>query len=254
MSTLIHVNGTQQLTAHGRRPGAGGLEPRRERNMRLKRERIFRVASDLLRARGFSAVTTQEVSAAAAVAAGTLFRYAATKSELLLMVYNETLRSSIDEGAARAASTPDPAAAVFARLRPLVVAAAREPENSAAYQRELLFGPHDAKFRAEGMALILALEGSLSDTLRRAAPIISDEDARVAGSSLSAVTHLAIARITAADTPESEAINDLRRQVTHIVTGVLHHSRAAGSDSQEEMKETEQVRGGVRNELVTGSV
>ncbi|MGP3708967.1 helix-turn-helix domain-containing protein [Gordonia paraffinivorans] len=44
-----------------------------------------------MRERGFSAVTTQEVSARAGVAAGTLFRYAATKSELLLMVYNEVL-------------------------------------------------------------------------------------------------------------------------------------------------------------------
>lgn len=240
MSTLIRVSGMQQLSDHGRRPGVGGMEPRREQNMRLKRERIFRVASDLLRARGFSAVTTQEVSAAAGVAAGTLFRYAATKSELLLMVYNEALRSSIDEGAARAAATADPSAAVFARLCPLVVAAAREPENSAAYQRELLFGPHDAKFRAEGMALILTLEASLSDTLRRAAPTLSDEEARVAGSSLFAITHLAIARMTASDIPEAEAIDDLGRQVTHIVTGVLHHTPAARSAAREEMKETRQ--------------
>ncbi|UPW05359.1 TetR/AcrR family transcriptional regulator [Rhodococcus pyridinivorans] len=215
----------QQLSERGRRPGVREIESRREQNMRLKRERIFRAASDLLRARGFSEVTTQEVSAAAGVAAGTLFRYAATKSELLLMVYNEALRASIDEGAARAALTPDPAAAVFARLHPLVVAAAREPENSAAYQRELLFGPHDAKFRAEGMALIFELEASLSDTLRRAAPTLSDGEARVTGSSLFAVTHLAIARMTASDIPEADAIDDLRRQVTLIVTGVLHTPR-----------------------------
>ncbi|MDT0178646.1 TetR family transcriptional regulator [Microbacterium sp. ARD31] len=216
------------------------MERRREQNMRLKRERIFRVASDFLRARGFSAVTTQEVSAAAGVAAGTLFRYAATKSELLLMVYNEALRSSIADGAARAALMADPADAVFTRLRPLVAAAAREPENSAAYQRELLFGPHEAKFRAEGMALILALEASLSDTLRRAAPTLSDGEARVAGSALFAVTHLAIARMTASGIPEADAIDDLRRQVTHIVTGALQHTPAAQSAAREEMKETEQ--------------
>ncbi|MDS1116851.1 helix-turn-helix domain-containing protein [Gordonia westfalica] len=192
--------------------------------MRLKRERIFRAASDLMRERGFSAVTTQEVSARAGVAAGTLFRYAATKSELLLMVYNEVLRSSIAEGAEHAASTPEPAAAIVARLSPLVAAAAREPENSAAYQRELLFGPHNAKFRAEGMALIFELEASLADTLRRAAPALSDEEARVAGSALFAITHLAIARMSASDIPEIDAINDLRLQVTQIVTGVVHYT------------------------------
>ncbi len=170
--------------------------------MRLKREWIFRVVSDLLRARGFSAVTTQEVSAAAGVGAGTLFRYAATKSELILMVYNEALRSSMAEGAARAA------------------------EKSAAYQRELLFGPHDAKFRAEGMELIFALEASLSDTLRRAAPHLSDDETQAAASSLFAVAHLAIARMTASEIPPAAAIDDLRRQVTQIVTGVLHHTPA----------------------------
>lgn len=144
--------------------------------MRLKREQIFRVASDLLRARGFSGVTTQEVSAAAGVGAGILFRSAATGSELMLMVYNEALRSSRAEGAARAASTVDPAAAIFDRLCPLVAAATRVPATSAAYQRALPFGPHDAKFRAEGMELIFALEASLSDTLRRAAPHPGDRE------------------------------------------------------------------------------
>ena len=59
---------------------------RRDRNMRDKRDRIFRAAAELFAERGFAAVTTQEVSDRADVAAGTLFRYAATKSELLLMI------------------------------------------------------------------------------------------------------------------------------------------------------------------------
>ncbi|MGP3708966.1 hypothetical protein [Gordonia paraffinivorans] len=66
------------------------------------------------------------------------------------------------------------------------------------------------------MALIFELEASLADTLRRAAPALSDEEARVAGSALFAITHLAIARMSASDIPEIDAINDLRLQVTQI--------------------------------------
>lgn len=47
---------------------------RRDRNMRDKRDRIFRAAAELFAERGFAAVTTQEVSDRADVAAGTLFR------------------------------------------------------------------------------------------------------------------------------------------------------------------------------------
>lgn len=73
---------------------------RRDRNMRDKRDRIFRAASELFAERGFAAVATQEISDRADVAAGTLFRYAASKSELLLMVYNEEFRAALEDGEA----------------------------------------------------------------------------------------------------------------------------------------------------------
>lgn len=66
--------------------------------MREKKERIFAAAQQLFEDRGFSSVTTQEIAAAADVATGTLFRYAANKSELLLMVYNAKFREAMAEG------------------------------------------------------------------------------------------------------------------------------------------------------------
>ncbi len=65
---------------------------RRERNKAEKQDRIFAAAANLFEERGFDAVTTAEIAEAADVGAGTLFRYAATKGELLLMVLNERLR------------------------------------------------------------------------------------------------------------------------------------------------------------------
>ncbi len=80
---------------------------RRDRNMREKRRRIFDAATALFDERGYHAVTTQEVSERADIAVGTLFRYAATKNELLLLIYNEKLRHALERGAERARHSDD---------------------------------------------------------------------------------------------------------------------------------------------------
>ena len=91
-------------------------------------------------------MTTQQISDRADVAAGTLFRYAASKSELLLMVYNSKLDEALREGLERAESVSDPVEAVVALVEPLVTRASESPENAATYQRELLFGSPSERF------------------------------------------------------------------------------------------------------------
>src|ERR1035437_7110529 len=81
---------------------------RRERSMDNKRMRIFEAAAALFNERGYDAVGTLEIAERADVAAGTVFRYASSKAELLLMVYNRELRDAIDVGA-RAAVAHAPA-------------------------------------------------------------------------------------------------------------------------------------------------
>ena len=71
---------------------------RRARSMRDKRQRIVAAATSLFATHGFAGTTTQQIAAEADVAAGTLFRYAATKGELFLMVYNHELARSVSFG------------------------------------------------------------------------------------------------------------------------------------------------------------
>ncbi|WP_308471329.1 helix-turn-helix domain-containing protein [Pseudoclavibacter sp. AY1F1] len=61
---------------------------RRGRAKQDKHERIMRAAKALFTHHGISGVTTQQVADEADVAIGTLFLYAATKAELLIMVQN----------------------------------------------------------------------------------------------------------------------------------------------------------------------
>lgn len=122
---------------------------RRTRNMQDKQQRIFAAASSLFDAHGFEPVTVAQIAEAADVAAGTLFRYASSKAELLLMVYNDQFRQAIETGMRNAADIDDPSAAVFAMVAPVITEAARQPDNATAYQRELLFGSPTERFRAE---------------------------------------------------------------------------------------------------------
>lgn len=197
---------------------------RRDRNMREKRRRIFDAATALFDERGYHAVTTQEVSERADIAVGTLFRYAATKNELLLLIYNEKLRHALERGAERARHSDDLVDAIMKLILPMVeLASDTSRENGRAYQRELLFGAPGEPHRQEGLALIAGLQESIcarltGQAIREGLPADADA-ARLAGSSIFAVTHLVISRASTGAHPEHDPMEDLRAQVRQIVHG-----------------------------------
>ncbi|TQJ30338.1 TetR/AcrR family transcriptional regulator [Microbacterium sp. SLBN-146] len=158
-------------------PGRVG---RRERAMADKRRRIMEAARSLFAERGVGGVTTREVSDRADVAIGTLFRYAASKAELLIMVQNEKFRTAIDDGlvtsgalSARGASAED---AVMALLAPVIDCVREQPENGRLYLHELIFGDPGEEHRSAGLAEAWRLEASIAELLR-AVPDV-DPDAR----------------------------------------------------------------------------
>ncbi len=64
---------------------------RREQNKAEKRGRIIAAARALFAHKGFEATTTQQIAEAAEVAAGTLFLYARSKDDLLILVFREEM-------------------------------------------------------------------------------------------------------------------------------------------------------------------
>ncbi|MEV0902027.1 helix-turn-helix domain-containing protein [Actinoplanes sp. NPDC049802] len=185
---------------------------RRARNMLEKRERIVRAAAELFAERGFEGVTTQEISERADVAAGTLFRYAASKGELFLMVHNEELRAAIQAGAAAAAAEQDPEKAVIALVEP-VMQRARDSRSAAVYQRELLFGPPTERYRAEGLALVGELERRIAERLGGGA------DAARAARTVFAVLNLLLVQPWTGVHPGADPVEELRLQVAQVVRG-----------------------------------
>lgn len=198
---------------------------RRLRKVRDKQSRIFEAASTLFAERGFEGVTTQQISDRAQIAAGTLFRYASSKGELLLMVYNEDFRSALAVGAEAARTQTDPVAAVITMLGPVLEAAERHPGNTVIYQRELLFGSPADRYRGEGLALVAQLEAMIAERLVADARARGceyprlDDQARLAGRSVFAAVHLLLARPVTGAHPGHDARADLRAQVVQIVAG-----------------------------------
>ncbi|MFF2623208.1 TetR/AcrR family transcriptional regulator [Oerskovia jenensis] len=211
---------------------------RRERAMREKERRIFEAASTLFDQRDFQHVVTQEISERADVAVGTLFRYAGSKGELLLMVYNEHLREAVAAGEKASVGIEDPADAVAALIAPVLVESSKHAQNAAAYQRELLFGSPEEKYRAEGLALVEALEARIAQRLVAAvrpapgapgighdpatkAPDAVGQDASRAARSVFAVLHLLLAQASTGAHAGRDASVELDAQVRQIVRGFL---------------------------------
>lgn len=61
---------------------------RRARNKQEKRDRIIAAAKELFASKGFADTTTQEIAEKADIGTGTLFLYAKSKEDLLVMVFS----------------------------------------------------------------------------------------------------------------------------------------------------------------------
>jgi AcrR family transcriptional regulator len=73
------------------------LPGRRERNKQEKLARIKAAARMLFSTKGFAATTTQEIAHRADIGAGTLFLYARSKEEIVVLVFREEMDRVVDE-------------------------------------------------------------------------------------------------------------------------------------------------------------
>ena len=84
-------------------PLAAAALGRREQNKLEKRGRIIAAARALFTHKGFEATTAHEIAVAAEVASGTIFTYAKTKEDLLILVFHDEILEVVERafGAAR---------------------------------------------------------------------------------------------------------------------------------------------------------
>ena len=114
-------------------------ESRRERNKRDKRNRIVGAARALFNAQGYEKTTTQQIAAAADIAEGTLFLYAPTKGDLLVLVFAEELAELVERTYAAMAKDAPLVEQVLELFGGMIRYHAKDVETARALIRELTF-------------------------------------------------------------------------------------------------------------------
>jgi len=191
---------------------------RRERNKQAKLERIVAAAAELFAARGVDDVTTQEIADAADIGTGTLFLYARTKGELLLLVQNAHYERALADGRAAAEAASGTLDAVLALLTPIVVCNRVHVENGRTYLREMLFGDAEEPHHAEALRFVAETERSLTELIA-AHPGRTPDDAAVRARLISAAMFVAMASSVSAEITVDDILAAVREQAAVVVGG-----------------------------------
>ncbi|WP_372966754.1 TetR/AcrR family transcriptional regulator [Microbacterium sp.] len=189
---------------------------RRERNKRDKLERITAAAGELFAARGVDDVTTQEVADRADIGTGTLFLYARTKGELLLLVQNSMYAEAIDRGRADAAGIDDVGAAVLAVVRPVVECNRKQIDNGRTYLREIVFGDPEEPHHRDALALTAQTEEVVAEVIARASGV-DPEVARARARIVSAVMFLTMAASINVHLSVDEVVEEIAGQLRTLL-------------------------------------
>jgi AcrR family transcriptional regulator len=192
---------------------------RRERAKKEKIERIMTAARELFAEHGVSEVTTQQIAERADVAIGTLYLYASTKAELLIMVQNDKFADAIDEGLAAANAAlgqalPEP---VVALIRPVVACIREQTENGRTYLHELVFGDPDEPYRRAGLALSARLEDAVTGLLTRGESIDA-ADAATLARVVTAIIHISTTATVYLHRSDEAVLADIRDQIDAALT------------------------------------
>jgi AcrR family transcriptional regulator len=189
---------------------------RRERNKQAKLERIVAAASELFAERGVDEVTTQQIADAADIGTGTLFLYARTKGELLLLVQNAHYSRALDEGRAATEKTHGVVAGILALIAPIVECNRVHVENGRTYLREMLFGDPGEPHHAEALRFVAETEEALRALVASRAGR-SDEDAAVLARVLSSGLFVAMASAASPDIGVPDIVDGVRVQAEAIL-------------------------------------
>jgi AcrR family transcriptional regulator len=189
---------------------------RRERNKQAKLERIMTAASELFAEHGVDEVTTQQIADKADIGTGTLFLYAKTKGELLLLVQNAQYAAALQRGRAAAETIPDVLDAVLSIVQPIVQCNRAQIENGRTYLREMVFGDPEEPHHGEALAIAAQTEEAITTVLRRDKRV-GEADAATLARVVSAVMFLSMAASLNVAWSVEEIVQDIRKQLSALL-------------------------------------
>ncbi|MCI2956686.1 TetR/AcrR family transcriptional regulator [Agromyces atrinae] len=189
---------------------------RRERNKQEKLERIIAAASELFAQHGVDDVTTQQIADAADIGAGTLFLYAKTKGELLLLVQNAHYAEALERGRAAASREDDVVDALMAVAREVVKCNRVQVENGRTYLREITFGDPTEQHHAAALAIVAETETTITEIIASRSAASAD-DSVVLARIVSSVVYHCMAAAAPTDATTDDVLDEIRRQLTVLL-------------------------------------
>ena len=182
-----------------------------ERSKRDKLERIKRAARKLFRRKGFEATTTREIAAAADIGAGTLFLYAGTKEDLLVLLFREDMDRVVDGAFATMPSRPllDQLLHLFGAM---IALHERDRDLARMFVKELPFVDDRRHGIAEMMATIFAGIAHLIEQAKSRGELRADVPATPLAHSLFALYYFQLQRWLGGD-PINGAQRDDRLRI-----------------------------------------
>jgi AcrR family transcriptional regulator len=195
---------------------------RREQNKVEKRGRIIAAARALFTHKGFDATTTQEIAEAAGVAAGTVFTYAKTKDDLLILVFHDEMLAVVERAYAAAPSRDRLADQLIVFFETLVAYHERDLPLAHALMRQLGYVGSDEQ-RAIVGDLMLTL-------LRRLAQLVEAAKARgevaarcplhASARTVFAIYYFHLGKLLSGYIDRSQFDRDLRNDLELLLTGL----------------------------------
>lgn len=189
---------------------------RRERNKQAKLERITAAASAMFAKHGVDDVTTQQIAEAADIGAGTLFLYAKTKGELLLLVQNALYVEALERGRAAASASASLPEAVLALITPIVECNRTQIDNGRTYLREMVFGDPTEPHHAEALSIVARTDEAMAAILTKHSSVDEPQALELARV-ISAIMFVTMAASVNAGSSTEEILSSIRSQIAVIL-------------------------------------
>jgi AcrR family transcriptional regulator len=212
----------------GDKMSASELNPgrsRRQTNKEDKARRIGEAARAAFISKGYDEASMREIAAAAGVALGTLFIYAANKRDLLFLVVNDELEAVAKEAEAAVRPEAPMMANFLAAYRPIYAFFGREPRLSRLTLREMMFyetGLQAKRFVGTRNRLV-ALCVEIVRIAQKNKDIASKEDCQALGTVLFAIFRI---WLTGGTIDLAKGLDRLRRSLATVIKGLAPAPRA----------------------------
>ena len=213
---VAHNEAERKHTRAKARPG------RRERAKQEKREKIVDAARHLFTTKGFDRTTTSEIAERADIGSGTLFTYAPTKDDLLVMVFHDEImavnRRAFEDVPSQLPAL-DQIVHVFAQM---ISYHEQDMDLHRRITKILMDAPDAGRLRDINEMNALVHEGfsNIVRSRQQAGELSPKVDPDTAGKTFFAIYYLNMLLWMAAVYSKDELLNHLRQQIGLAITGM----------------------------------